>query len=82
MNTFSAQMIDLVGDMPFDDGDETGFADGSFALLAAALAKLPEAARERYLADIEHDLRRAVRLFEPCGPSTPYPKANGNSHAH
>jgi hypothetical protein len=75
--TFSDRMIDLVGDMPIDDGEEKEFADGSFALLAAALSKLPEEAREMRLVDIEHSLRRAVRLFEPRGLSTPYPKANG-----
>jgi hypothetical protein len=67
--SFFDRMIKTVGDMSFADGDEKDFARGSFALLAAALAKLPEATREARLADIEHELRKAVRKFEALKPS-------------
>jgi hypothetical protein len=65
--SFFDQLINVVGNLDFTGNDE--FAAGTFVLLAAALAKLPEAAREDYLADIERgDLRQAVRRFEPCHP--------------
>jgi hypothetical protein len=61
------RMIAVVGNLDFTGDPVEDFADGSFVLLAAALAKLPEPARERYLRQIEGgDLREAAKKFEPC----------------
>jgi len=74
--------FDYVGDDP--DGD---FAEGALAILTAALGKLPEARRQRFLNNIEDgELRERVDTFVTrCtaaarARSSPYPRA-GNGHA-
>jgi hypothetical protein len=65
--TYFERMIEVVGNLDFTGDPVDEFVDGAFAILAAALAKLPESKRERLLADIEAgDLRRAAKQFEPC----------------
>jgi len=59
------QMLEAVGDLePTGDDPDGEFAQGAFAILTAALGKLPEARREALLAKIEDgDLRRAVEDY-------------------
>jgi hypothetical protein len=67
--TYFERMIEVVANLDFTGDPVDEFADGAFAILAAALAKLPESKRER-LAEIEGgDLRRAAKQFEPCHQS-------------
>jgi hypothetical protein len=67
--SYFERMINVVANLDFTGDPVDEFADGAFVILAAALAKLPESKKDRYLADIENgDLRKAVRRFEPCHP--------------
>jgi hypothetical protein len=79
--SYFRKMIAAVGDLDFTGDPVDDFADGAFALLAAALARLPEWKRELYFSAIERgDLLRAMHMFEQARPA-PYPKiANGNGH--
>ena len=79
--SYFRKMIAAVGDLDFTGDPVDDFADGAFALLAAALARLPEWKREFYFSAIERgDLLRAMHKFEQAR-SAPYPKiANGNGH--
>ena len=62
--SYADRMIAAVGNLDFADEPVADYANGAFAILAAALAKLPEHKREPFLANIEAgDLRRAVQLF-------------------
>jgi hypothetical protein len=70
---FQQRIEHLVGSIRMIMPPTTAHADvenGAFALLAMALARLPESQRERYLSDIERgDLRKAVaQILRP-----PYP---------
>ena len=61
--SFGRKILKVVGDMP-DEGEPQEFVDGAASLLLAAVAALPEAEREAYLADIEGGgLRRSVAQF-------------------
>jgi hypothetical protein len=67
----------------FEGNPYRDIGNATVAVLAWSISEMPVNEREAVLADIEHDLRRAVRLFEPSGSRTPYPKAvNGSGHAH
>lgn len=56
--SFMRQVIDAVGNLDFAGDSLDEFVHAAFAILAAALAKLPETEREAYLAEIERgDLR-------------------------
>jgi hypothetical protein len=64
--TYIDQIINAVGDIPLpeQEGHERVLANTLFALLAAALAKLPEWQREEILGDIEGGaLRQAVQMY-------------------
>ena len=85
------QTLEAVGDLePTGDDPDGEFAQGAFAILTAALGKLPEARREALLAKIEDgDLRRAVEdymaryaaLQAMRQRQSLYPRA-GNGQAH
>jgi hypothetical protein len=61
--TFADRLINAVGDLDFTGEPVEEFAAGAFAILASALAKLPEPQREVLLAGIEANLRHAASLF-------------------
>ncbi len=65
--SYFERMIEAVGDLDFTGDPVNEFANGAFVLLAAALARLPEAGREVRLADIERDLRKATEQFLGSG---------------
>jgi len=58
---FGRRMLDVVGEMDPGDSRPDEFVEGSAALLATALARLPETERERWLKCLEDgELRRSV----------------------
>jgi hypothetical protein len=70
MTSYADRLIDAVAVLDFEGEPCREFENGAFAILAMALALLPETQRERYLSDIERgDLRAAVaQILRP-----PYP---------
>jgi hypothetical protein len=81
---YKRRMIEAVGNLDFTGDPVDEFVDGAFAILAAALAKMPETERENVLLGLEEGraMRKAVAMF--LGPrSQPYPVAptnGGNGH--
>jgi hypothetical protein len=62
--TYFQQMIEAVGNLDFAGDPVDEFVHGSFVLLAAALARLPEDRREVFLARLDRHLREAITKFE------------------
>jgi len=63
-------MLDVVGEMDPGDSRPDEFVEGSAALLATVLARLPETERERWLQALEGgELRRSNRTPTSAAPA-------------
>jgi hypothetical protein len=69
--SFSDKVISAVGNLDFSGEPVDEFVDAAFAVHAAALAKLPEKDCELQLAEIESDLRKAIKRLRSCRQSAP-----------
>jgi hypothetical protein len=64
------RLLDVVEAADFEAPDEE-FVSVGLAMLSLAISKLAPAEREALLADIEDDLRKAVKQFESCRQFAP-----------